>query len=216
MKASCRCLRRHGPRQGAPGIGEPAGKAADNGIVLRFPTVARHEVAIIQDRTEAAETDAAAERPDGCLRTAPDDPRPARTLSVAGPASGRRNFRRRPQKTNAGSKPPAAGRRSPVQFRFGPGAGIHPAAPATAFARFDMTAGIRRKPTVCKDSGGNRAARSGRNGLFVSSILNGVNRLFDRLKTPAARRAGPERRRSPVAPACRREAASWRRACHAA
>ncbi|MDE0619817.1 MAG: hypothetical protein OXH87_19730 [Rhodospirillaceae bacterium] len=51
-----------------------------------------------------------------------------------------------------------------------------------------MIAGIRRKPRVCKDSGGNLAGRSGPNGLFVSSILNSMNRLFDRLKAPASRR----------------------------
>jgi len=206
---------RSGPRQGAPGIGEPAGKTADNGFFFdSLPP--RHAAAIIQDRTEAAETDAAAERPDGRLRTAPagavrsaavaasgrlqapDDPRPPARHRLPGRPPGRRNFR----------------------GRFGPGSVLGgrytSGSPGKAFPGFGMIAGIRRKPRLCKDSGGNRAGRSGPNGLFVSSILNSMNRLFDRLRAPAARRAGPGRQRSPVSPACRHEAASWRRAGHAA
>ena len=123
----------------------------------------------------------------------------ARTLSTA--------------KQTAGSKPPG-----PVGRRFGPASVLvgryTSGSPGKAVPGFDMIAGIRRKPRLCKDSGGNRAGRSGPNGLFVSSILNGVNRLFDRLRAPATRRTGPGRRRSPVSPACRHEAASWRRICH--
>ena len=213
---------RSGPRQGAPGIVGLAGRVADNDTLFDSRPL-HHEVAIIQDWTEAAETEAAAERPDGCLRTAPAGPRPARhpgdgvrrVESGKGRHVGVPRLLNRTMPADAGNgRIEAAGGR--FGRRFGLGGRYTSGSPGKAVPGSDMTAGIRRKPRVCKDSGGNRAGRSGRNGLFVSSILNSVNRLFDRLKTPATRRTGPGRRRSPVSPACRREAASGRRACHAA
>lgn len=84
----------HAPAQ-AGGIAGQAGKTANDGFFFNS-TLLNHEITVIQDWTEAAEIDAAAGRPDGCLRIAPDGsapgryaPPPARLLSP-----GRQRVRR--------------------------------------------------------------------------------------------------------------------------